>query len=84
MHSALRLVRERLPHLREQAGRLFEEDDVFRELCEEYEVCVETAARIEGAEQANRALLDEYLALRMRLEGELLRYMAEHRKEVKK
>ena len=63
---------------------MFEEDDVFRELCEEYEVCVETAARIEGAEKANRALLDEYLALRMRLEGELLRYMAEHRKEAKK
>jgi hypothetical protein len=81
MHSALRLVRERLPNLREHAGRLFEDDDVFRELCEEYEVCVETAARIEGAESVNRALLEEYLALRMRLEGELLRYMAEHQKK---
>jgi len=81
MHSALRLVRERLPLLREHAGQLFEEDDIFRELCEEYEVCVDTAARIEGAEKVNRALLDEYLALRMRLEGELLRYMAEHWKK---
>jgi hypothetical protein len=78
MHTALRLVRERLPQLGEQVGRLFEGDDTFRELCEEYELCVETTVRMEVAASANRALHDEYVALRLRLEGELLRYLAEH------
>ena len=50
----------------------------FRELCDEYHVCSETAARMEGAAGAKRAIRDEYVALRLRLEGELLRYMSEH------
>ncbi len=77
MHASLRLVSERLPHVREQACRLFECDEVFRELCEEYQACSETAARMEGL-QEREAYRKEYLALRLRLEGELLRYLVEH------
>jgi hypothetical protein len=78
MNSALRLVGERLPRVREQVLRLFERDEVFRELCDEYQVCSETAARMESAAGASLALRDEYVALRLRLEGELLRYLVEH------
>jgi hypothetical protein len=78
MHSALRLVGERLPHVREQVVRLFERDEVFRELCDEYQTCSETAARMESAAGASPALRDEYVALRLRLESEMLRYLLEH------
>jgi hypothetical protein len=78
MRSALRLVGERLPHVRGQVARLFERDEVFRDLCDEYEACSETAARMESAAGASPALRDEYAALRLRLEAELLRYLMEH------
>jgi hypothetical protein len=71
------LVRERLPHVQEEAGRLFDRDETFRELCEEYQVCSEAAARLEDR-QAEEALQKEYAALRLRIEGELLRYLVEH------
>ncbi len=77
MHPALRLVSERLPNVREQAGFLFERDEVFRELCDEYQVCSETESRMEDA-RASEAIRKEYATLRLRLEGELLRYLAEH------
>jgi hypothetical protein len=78
MHPALRLVDERLPHVREQAWRLFAHDDVFRELCDEYQMCSETTTRMEDETTADRALRNEYGALKLRLEAELLRYLAEH------
>ncbi|HEY7513611.1 MAG TPA: hypothetical protein VIC87_04005 [Vicinamibacteria bacterium] len=57
---------------------LFDRDESFRELSEEYQVCCVAAARLESAEGANEALRKEYGALRLRLEGELLRYLSEH------
>ena len=77
MHPALRLVSERLPHVREQAGFLFERDEIFRELCDEYQTCSEAEARMDGV-RASEALRKEYSVLRLRLEGELLRYLGEH------
>ena len=78
MHSAMRLVGERLPHIREQVARLFERDEVFRDLCDEYETCSEAAARMDRGAGVNVGVRDEYVALRLRLEGELLRYLTEH------
>lgn len=78
MHPALQLLTERLPHVGDRAARLFEDDDVFRELCEEYVTCTEAAARIATQKGSAGALLHEYVALRLRLEGEVLRYLAEH------
>ena len=74
----MRLVGERLPHIREQVARLFERDEVFRDLCDEYETCSEAAARMDSAPRVNAGVRDEYVALRLRLEGELLRYLTEH------
>jgi hypothetical protein len=77
MHPALKLVSERLPNVREQASLLFENDEDFRELCDEYRACSETVARMEDAPDTT-ALRKEYAALRLRLEAELLRYLAEN------
>ena len=71
--SSLRLVEERLPQVRDGVARLFERDENFRDLCDEYEACVKTLARL-GSDDAMRK---EYGMLQLRLEGELLRYLAE-------
>jgi hypothetical protein len=72
MPSSLQLVSEQFPHLRERVACLFERDDVFRELCEDYETCAVALSR-----QASEALRSEYAALRLRLETELLRHLHE-------
>ena len=75
------MVKERLPNVQDRAERLFDRDEVFRELCDEYRVCNETAVRMRTASEADTALTNEYMALRLRLEAELLRYVAEDRDE---
>jgi hypothetical protein len=71
----MRLVMERFPNVRDEAQRLFIRDEAFRELCEEYEVCTRAAERLDGAQLEEAPLRREYAALRLRLEGELLRYL---------
>jgi len=78
MHPSLRLVAERFTHLRDHATRLFEEDENFRELCEDYEACASTVARLESSGVPSDALRNEYAALLLRLEREMLRYLEEH------
>jgi len=78
MDSALKVLGERLPHVREQVTRLFERDEVFRELCGDYATCSETAARMETVAPKSPGLRNEYVALQLRIEGELLRYLMEH------
>ena len=77
MDPALRLVGQRLPDVRHRAAWLFGSDEVFRELCDEYRTCDDAATRLAVARSANRALYREFVALRLRLEGELLRYLSE-------
>jgi glutamyl/glutaminyl-tRNA synthetase len=81
MHSALRLVSDRLPHLRELAAQLFERDEAFREMCDEYQLCKKTEARMTRTAGTAGAVRKEYVALGLRLEGELLRYLAENTDE---
>jgi hypothetical protein len=52
---------------------LFDDEPVFRELCEDYETCTEALAR----QPASAALRQEYAALQLRLETELLRFLNE-------
>jgi hypothetical protein len=73
MSSCLQLVTEQFPHLRDRVACLFERDDVFRELCEDYETCAEALAR----QPASEGLRREYSALQLRLETELLRFLTE-------
>ena len=75
MLTSLRGVSERFPHVRERAAELFEEHETFRELCEEYEMCRMTACRLVEDSESSEALRNEYAALCLRLEGELLRYL---------
>jgi hypothetical protein len=76
MALSLQRVSEQFPHLRERVACLFERDDVFRELCDDYEACAQALAQQERNEDLRR----EYSALRLRLETELLAYLdaAEH------
>ena len=73
MTPSLERVSEQFPHLRERVACLFERDDIFRELCDDYEVCAEALAR----QESNQDLQREYAALRLRLETELLGYLQE-------
>jgi hypothetical protein len=73
MRSSLQLVSEQFPHLRERVACLFERNEIFRELCEDYETCSEALAR----QPASEGLRREYSALQLRLQTELLRYLHE-------
>ena len=73
MTPSLQRVSDQFPHLRERVACLFERDEIFRELCEDYEVCAQALARQESNEDLRR----EYAALRLRLETELLAYLSE-------
>src|SRR5262249_10877404 len=78
MNPSLRLVSERFAQIRDRAVQVFERDENFRDLCEEYEACTGTIARLESGGQSPQGLRNEYAALLLRLEHELLRYLEEH------
>jgi hypothetical protein len=78
MHPALKVVCARLSGIRDDAEWLFARDDAFRELCEEYEAC--TAASDRLTQGGPESLRNEYKTLLLRLEGEMLRYVASHQR----
>ena len=78
MHLALSVVTGRFPNVSELAAYAFEHDESFRELCEEYQACAETVARLTSSAGSSPAVRNEYSALLFRLEGELLRYLEGH------
>jgi len=78
MPLPLGFVNERFQQVRDHAGYLFENDENFRDLCEDYEDCAKSLARLESSSSSSRAMFDEYSALLLRLERELLRYLEEH------
>ena len=47
-------------------------------MCEDYEACIAAAARLESSGLATEVLRSQYVALQLRLERELLRYLEEH------
>ena len=73
MHESLMFVSERFPAVRDRMIGLFERDESFRELCEEYQACARTLARLESeAAPGSEDLQREYHALLLRLEREML------------
>ena len=74
--ACMKLLLERFPAVQALALKRCEKQESFRERCDEYWACTQVLARLErpGAEESLRT---EYGALRLRLEGELLRYIAE-------
>jgi hypothetical protein len=71
------LLLQRFPHVQAISVQLLMQNPVFRELCEEYEVCNRAAENL-ARSGSNEAMLKEYRALQLRLEGELLGYMSQH------
>jgi len=78
MDPSLKLVVERFQGISEHTLRLFDRDESFRDLCEDYEACVQAIDRLGSAGASPAGLRNEYTALLMRLERELLRYVEEH------
>jgi hypothetical protein len=78
MPGPLRVVSERFPSLKDQAIRRFTRDESFRDLCEDYEACADTLARFESGKRGPEGLRNEYAALLLRLEHEMLRHLREH------
>jgi len=74
--DCMKLLLERFPHVQALALKRAEKQDSFRELCEEYWACSQVLERLERPD-GEASLRAEYGALRLRLEGELLRYIAE-------
>lgn len=77
MTPALSLLIKRLSSVEEQVKQVYAEDEVFRDLCEDYLACTLTVDRMQAADKADGAIRTEYVALQLRLEGEVLRYLAE-------
>ena len=75
---SLRLVSERFQQVQKRARRLFDLSVDFRDLCDEYEACTETLAHLQTGGGESEGLRNEYAALLLRLERELLRCMEEH------
>lgn len=73
----LKLLQARFPHMQSVSLRLLLQHATFRELCEEYEACAEALKRLTHT-PADDSMRNEYTALSLRLEGELLRYIGEH------
>jgi hypothetical protein len=78
MQPTLDFLGDRCPELRVQALRLLEEDDEFRELCEEHAECARALERLQIGGHLREQIRDEYASLQLRLQRELLRYLEEH------
>lgn len=75
----MRLVSERFEQVRVRVAELFGRSEDFRDLCEDYEACAVTLTRLEAETSSSSDLRNEYAALLLRLERELLRFLEEHR-----
>jgi len=75
MASSLACVTGQFPFLRDRVVDLFDHDEVFRDLCSEYQACLEALARFDGGDASAEPLRKEYAALRLRLEAEMLRIL---------
>ena len=78
LHECLQLLRERFPHFDAVSLQLLGRDATFRELCDEYAACTEVVERLKRS-GSDDPLLREYTALRLRVEAELLGYIATSR-----
>jgi hypothetical protein len=75
MTSSVDLVRRLFPSLADWVATLCDRDDVFRELCDDYAVCLGAVSRAEAS--GSPRLRAEYAALQLRLEAELLQQLDE-------
>src|ERR1041385_3635722 len=60
MTPSLRLVAERFERLRAQGGRIFDRDENFRGLCDEYEACIGTVTRLQSCASSSEGMRNEY------------------------
>ena len=75
MASSVELVSRLFPSLGAHVAALYDRDDVFRELCSEYSICLAAVGRAEAS--GSSSLRAEYANLQLRLEAELLQQLEE-------
>jgi hypothetical protein len=75
MTSSVDLVSRVFPGLADRVATLYDRDDVFHELCDEYSICLGAVNRAETS--GFPSLRAEYAALQLRLEAELLQQLEE-------
>ncbi len=75
MTTSVDLVSRLFPNLGDRVAALYGRDDVFRELCDEYSICLAAVDR--ATSSGSPAMRAEYAALRLRLEAELLQQLEE-------
>ena len=82
MTMSVDVVSRLFPSLGGLVAALYDRDDVFRELCDEYSICLGAVDRAEAS--GSPTLRAEYSALKLRLEAELLQQLEEfsHRTDV--
>jgi hypothetical protein len=73
MARSVDLVSRLFPNLGERVAVLYNRDDIFRELCDEYSICLGAVDRAEAS--GSPKLRAEYTALQLRLETELLQQL---------
>ncbi len=71
------LLQEQFPNDQATCRHLLENDLGFRDLCEEYEACLDAIQRL-GHSYVDRELRMEYVELRLEIEEELLHHIADY------
>lgn len=72
----LAILRDRFPHVQSASLRMLMQSPTFRDMCEEYDTCRKVLRRLSNSPK-DIAMRNEYTALSLRIEGELLRYISE-------
>ena len=75
MASSVDLVSRLFPRLRERVVSLYDRDEVFHDLCNDYSICLAAVNRAGASGSPSRRA--EYAALQLRLEAELLQQLEE-------
>jgi hypothetical protein len=75
MNIGLDALLLRFPEYGEQIKNQIRENDEFRSLCADYELCIVTLLAINQEKEISQAKLQEYLEIKTELEQEVLKYM---------
>lgn len=73
----VKFLLKQFPHVQAVFPQLLEKNETLRELCEQYEACNEAAERLMYSQYDER-LQEEFSALSLRLESELLGCISAH------
>lgn len=77
MKAELICTIEQFPKLKDRITFLFNDDEDFQALCQDYFLCVKSLGQWEMSAEKDEKLLQEYKELKQALEKELLQYVGQ-------